>query len=107
MTQFTKKKIHYIYTDWVFLFAILTNYYWRTEGQMSFTPDYSNSGMIYSKLTNAHISHQSCSIFYYYDMKELHEMGMQIEHALVNLNKECDKSLDSPCKMEWDLRREQ
>lgn len=63
--------------------------------------------MIFSKLTNAHVSHESCSIFYYYDMTEIYGMGNQIKLALENLSNDCDKSMDSNCKVEWNLLREQ
>lgn len=85
----------------------MLNCFFTTSGQINFTPDASNSGMIFSKLTNAHISHESCSLFYFYDMRELYEMGNQIERAIENLNGECDKTLDSTCRMESNLLNEQ
>lgn len=89
------------------LITILTNHFLTTNGQLNFVPDNSNSGMIFTKLTDAHITHESCSIFYFYDMKELYEMGDQIESGLDNLSKECDNAMDNTCKLEWNLLKEQ
>lgn len=75
----------------------------KANGQINFIPDDSNSGMIFTKLSNAHVSHESCSIFYFYDMKELYNMGKRIELALESLKKECDRASDSTCKLEQNL----
>lgn len=64
----------------------------KINGQINFITDDSNSGMIFSKLTNAHITHESCSIFYYYDMKEIYKMSDKIESGLEKLNIEVTTS---------------
>lgn len=40
-------------------------------------------------------------------MRKFYSMGKRIEQALENLNKECDKALDSTCKLEQNLLGEQ
>lgn len=77
------------------------------NGQLNFTADNGNSGIIFSKLANAHISHESCTIYSYYDMAGLYQTGHQIELALANLNRECDEVMDGGCKIRKELVEEQ
>lgn len=79
----------------------------ESNGQLNFTTDNGNSGIIFSALAKAHISHESCIVYSYYDMTQLYQMGYQIEQALKNVNKECDKVFDSGCKFRTSLIEEQ
>lgn len=47
----------------------------ETKGQLNFTIDNSNTGIIFSKLSNAYISHETCTLYYFYDMTRVYRMG--------------------------------
>lgn len=79
----------------------------KANAQLNFTIDNSNSGIIFSKLTTAHISHESCIIFYFYDMTNLYKMENRIEIALNRANTECEKEVDSGCKIKTSIIKEQ
>lgn len=79
----------------------------KTNGQLNYTTDNSNSGIIFSKLTSAYISHESCTIFFYHDMTDLYHMGNQIEIALNNVRLECDRTSDVGCGIKTSILDEQ
>lgn len=64
---------------------------------------------MFTKLTTAYISHESCIMYYFYDMTNVYEIATNIKRTLKYVKSECDRNSeeDRGCKIKATLLEEQ
>lgn len=95
--------MHLILPNLIVILGIITH----IKGQLNFTAHEQNTGFIFSRLANAHLSHDTFNLLYFYDTKTIRELSSRIELGITQLRTACTTNEDTTCEITTKLINEQ
>lgn len=69
------------------------------------TAEEQNSPIIYSKLTEAHVSYENFKILYYFDIEYMYKLSNQIDHIMEHGEKLCNRMMSTYCELALEQLR--